>query len=325
MNTVTFDSGISLHYQDQGDKKAPAVILIMGLGCQLTVWPDEFYFGLVEKGYRVIRFDNRDVGLSSQLNNLGSPSIVKSWLSQKARIPSSAPYTLEDMAQDVLDLMAALGIKKAHLIGASMGGMIAQIIAAKHKKKVISLTSIMSSTGTPGLHKNLINIALQLAKHPNKPNRESAIQYNVKLNQLIGSPSYPIEKKALLKNAEYHVDRAHNPIGVKRQLVAITSSGCRKQLLPRIKAPTLVIHGSEDPVIPVSSGKETAKHIRKSKLKIIEGMGHDFPPVLMKKLVKWVSKHVDKAEIKLAEKKLKKKQKSMTVESLSKTESIALK
>ena len=314
METVLLESGISIHYQDIGEKSAPAIILIMGLGCQLTVWPNELYYGLAEKGFRVIRFDNRDVGLSSQLNDLGSPSLVKSWLSHKVPLPDSAPYNLEDMSEDVLGLMKALKIKRAHLVGASMGGMIAQILAAKYKKKVLSLTSIMSSTGTPNIHTNLLSIALKLAKRSGKTKREAAIKHNVKLNQLIGSPRYPIDEHVLLKNAELHIDRAYNPIGVKRQLVAITSSGCRKQLLPKIKAPTLIIHGSEDPVIPVKSASDTAKIIKKSKLKIVEGMGHDFPPILMKKLVKWISKHVKKSELKHVEKKLRKQENALADE-----------
>lgn len=307
MRTIKIKSGITISYQDKGKKSAPVIIMIMGLGAQLTVWPDELYFGLVAKGFRVIRFDNRDTGLSSQLELFGSPNLFKIWLNKRLPIKSRIPYTLDDMANDVLELMAELKIKKAHLVGASMGGMIAQIIAAKHKKKVLSLTSIMSSSSKPKLSASNLKLFLQLAKHRRaQASRDGAIHYNIRLNQLIGSPAYPQDELALRKQATLGVDRAHNPQGFNRQLAAITASDCRQHLMPKIKAPTLVIHGSLDPVMPIAAGKQTAAQIRKAKLKIVNGMGHDFPPALMVKMTKWISKHVKKAEQKRAQKKLKK-------------------
>ncbi|MEM5551452.1 alpha/beta hydrolase [Pseudoalteromonas neustonica] len=307
MRTIKIKSGITISYQDQGDKSAPAIILIMGLGAQLIVWPEELYFGLVNSGFRVIRFDNRDTGLSSQLEQYGDPSLLKIWLSKRLPLTSSNMYTLDDMATDVIELMDALNIKKAHLVGASMGGMIAQIIAAKYKKKVLSLTSIMSSSGKLKLSLSGLKLFLQLVKHrPRSPNRNSAIQYNIKLNQRIGSPAYPQDEQVLRKQAISGVDRAYNPRGFNRQLAAIAASDCRQHLMPKIKAPTLVIHGNVDPVMPVAAGKLTAMQIRKAKLKIVTGMGHNFPPALMAKMTKWISKHVKKAEKKRAQKKLKK-------------------
>ncbi|MBB1311703.1 alpha/beta hydrolase [Pseudoalteromonas sp. SR41-8] len=307
MRTIKIKSGITISYQDKGKKSAPVIIMIMGLGAQLTVWPDELYFGLVAKGFRAIRFDNRDTGLSSQLEQFGSPNLFKIWLNKRLPIKSRIPYTLDDMANDVLELMAELKIKKAHLVGASMGGMIAQIIAAKHKKKVLSLTSIMSSSSKPKLSASNLKLFLQLAKHRRaQASRDGAIHYNIRLNQLIGSPAYPQDELALRKQATLGVDRAHNPQGFNRQLAAITASDCRQHLMPKIKAPTLVIHGSLDPVMPIAAGKQTAAQIRKAKLKIVNGMGHDFPPALMVKMTKWISKHVKKAEQKRAQKKLKK-------------------
>lgn len=303
MRTIKIKSGITISYQDKGKKSAPVIIMIMGLGAQLTVWPDELYFGLVAKGFRVIRFDNRDTGLSSQLEQFGSPNLFKIWLNKRLPIKSRIPYTLDDMANDVLELMAELKIKKAHLVGASMGGMIAQIIAAKHKKKVLSLTSIMSSSSKPKLSASNLKLFLQLAKHRRaQASRDGAIHYNIRLNQLIGSPAYPQDELALRKQATLGVDRAHNPQGFNRQLAAITASDCRQHLMPKIKAPTLVIHGSLDPVMPIAAGKQTAAQIRKAKLKIVNGMGHDFPPALMVKMTKWISKHVKKAEQKRAQK-----------------------
>ena len=310
-NTITTASGITLHYQDAGDKNAPAIVLIMGLGAQMTIWPDTLYQGLVKKGFRVIRFDNRDTGLSSQLDDLGNPSLLKAWLSKRLPMASSVPYKLEDMAEDVLHLMDALGLKRAHMVGASMGGMIAQILAARHKKKVLSLTSIMSSVAiTPQTSSN-IKLLLSLARRPGRYNREAAIRYNMKLNRLIGSPSYPSDERTLYEQASRSIDRAYNPAGFKRQLVAITASADRRPLMKKVKAPALVIHGSNDPVIPLAGGQETAKHIKKSTLKVVEGMGHDFPPVLMAKMTRWIAKHVAKAEKKRKQKKrLKRQQKA---------------
>ena len=306
MPTITTTAGIRLKYQDQGYHSAPAIILIMGLGAQMTIWPDEFYSGLVNKGFRVIRFDNRDVGLSSQLSEFGNPSLVKAWLSQKLPIQSNTPYNLEDMAIDVLELMAALNIKKAHLVGASMGGMIGQILAAKYKKRVLSLTSIMSTASYPELSKSNLKVILKLAKRPASFNRKAAIRYNMKLMRLIGSPAYPTDEVTLKQNATFNIDRAYNPAGIKRQLAAIAASSSRNQLMDKIKVPTLVIHGTDDPIISINSGRDTAKLIKKAKFKAVNGMGHDFPPALMPKWVKWISKLVNKAERKRVEKKLQK-------------------
>ncbi|REL26243.1 alpha/beta fold hydrolase [Thalassotalea euphylliae] len=295
MQSVNVRNGIKLSYQDRGHKSAPTIILIMGLGAQLTVWPDELYFGLVEEGFRVIRFDNRDVGQSSQLDEFGNPSLVKSWLSTRFPRRIKVPYLLEDMADDVLALMAALKIKKAHLVGASMGGMIGQILAAQHKKRVLSLTSIMSSSSSPKISGSNITVMLKLAKRPKSNAKEAAIQYHMKMSRLIGSPQYPVAEQELHKLATRNIERGYNPSGFKRQLAAITASGDRRKLAQKINVPTLVIHGSADPVIPLHAGIDTAKRIRKAKLKVVYGMGHDFPVPLMPKLTKWISKHVNKS------------------------------
>lgn len=308
MEKLKLSSGVSISYQDEGDKRNPAIILIMGLGAQMTVWPDEFYFNLVNSGFRVIRFDNRDVGKSSKFNQYGKPSLIKTWLRKRLNLKTKTPYLLDDMAEDVLLLMSALKIKRAHLIGASMGGMIAQIIAAKYRKKVVSLTSIMSTPSSPTPSRSNMKLFLKLAKRPNINNREEAIKYTVKLNQLIGSPAYPIDHHTLHQHATFHVDRDYSPEGTIRQLAAITASGNRHHLLKKIKTKALIIHGDSDPVIPVSFAKETASNIAKTKLKIIEGMGHDFPPQVLNKMTKWIIKHVVKAEEKRNKKKELKKQ-----------------
>ena len=306
MRTIKTPHGITLNYQDEGNKHSPAVILIMGLGAQMTVWPDSLYYGLVNNGFRVIRFDNRDSGLSTHLDHYPSPSLVKSWLSKRLPIQSRTPYLLDDMANDVLALMSALKIKKAHFVGASMGGMIAQLIAAQHKKKVLSLTTIMSSSSLPRLSAKSIGVFIKLAKlKPKTPSHDEAINYNIKLNQLIGSPAYPQTEDALRLHATQIVERSNNPNGYRRQLIAMAASKDRQHLIRKIKTPTLVIHGSHDVVINVGEGKKTAMLIKKAKLKIVPGMGHNFAPELMPKMTKWLTKHIKKAQRKYSKKKLK--------------------
>ena len=307
MQRIKTTSGIYLNYQDIGDKGAPVIVLIMGLGAQMTIWPDELINTLVENGFRVVRFDNRDVGLSSHLQQMGNPSLFKTWLSHYIPVRHKIPYQLDDMVEDVLELLAKLKIKKVHLVGASMGGMIAQIFTVKHKKKVLSLTSIMSSVSKPSLSRKNISVFLRLAKKPCPFNREAAIRYQMKMMRLIGSPLYPLDDETVRSFAVQNIDRGYNPDGFKRQLVAITASGDRSELLGKTKVSTLVIHGSEDPIIPVSKGVETAETIKKSKLKIIEGMGHDFPVALMPSMAKWITKHVNKAELRKEKKRLKRR------------------
>ncbi|MEL0631764.1 alpha/beta hydrolase [Pseudoalteromonas carrageenovora] len=304
MRRVKTPQGIKLHYQDEGDKKSPVVILIMGLGAQMTVWPDTLYYGLVKKGFRVIRFDNRDTGFSTHLDYYTSPNLFKSWLSKRFPIRTKTPYLLDDMADDVLALMSALKIKKAHMVGASMGGMIAQLIAAQHKKKVISLSTIMSCSSLPRLSAKSIGVFIKLAKlQPKTCGREEAINYNIRLNQIIGSPAYPQTEDVLRHHATQIVDRAHNPNGYKRQLTAMAASKDRLHLIRKIKAPTLIIHGSDDVVIPLNASKKTAALIKKSKLKVVPGMGHNFAPELMPKMTKWLTKHIKKAQRKHLNKK----------------------
>nr|WP_040696794.1 alpha/beta hydrolase [Pseudoalteromonas citrea] len=307
MKQIQTKSGLYIHCQDEGKKSAPAIILIMGLGAQMTVWPDVFYHALINNNFRVIRFDNRDVGLSSQLNEHGTPSLFSIWFNKHFSLGKPAPYSLEDMAEDVISLMKELKISQAHLVGASMGGMIAQIIAAKYKKKVLSLTSIMSTPDVISFSATTLKTILKLAPISTKnTTRDSAINYTIKLNQIIGSPHCLPNESTLRAHAKAQVDRAHNPSGIKRQLCAITTTGKRAHLLKNIKVPTLVIHGAADPLFPVSAGINTAKLIKKAKLKIIPELGHDFPPKFMEKIAKWISQHVHKAEYKNLQKKIKK-------------------
>ncbi len=308
MTEITTHSGLKLAYESFGEPTNPAVILIMGLGAQMKIWPDALCTAIAEAGYFVIRFDNRDVGRSSQFDQHGNPSLIKTWLQQKLQQKPKVPYTLRDMSRDVLALMNQLELDSGHLVGASMGGMIAQILAAKHRKRVRSLTSIMSAPRAPDLPDPNLKVLLQLAKRPPPLNREAAIRYTMRMNRLIGSPAYPMDEFELRQLAETSFERSGTPGGFKRQLVAITAAGDRSRLLQKIKVPALVIHGSDDPLIPARLGEDTAANIRKAKLKIIQGMGHDLPPALVPKLSRILIKHLQKSEKKWQRKLARKEQ-----------------
>lgn len=288
--------GISIHYEDRGALDAPAILLIMGLGAQMTVWPEDFCNGLVQKGFRVIRFDNRDVGLSTHIDAHTSPNLVKTWMLSRMNKKVDTPYKIKDMVKDTISLMDGLNIKKAHIVGASMGGMIGQVLTAKHKKRVLSLTSLMSTTGRAGIPKANPRVLLHLSRRPKKAKPEQAINYIVKMNQLIGSPAYPEEEDTLFEDARFNYERAQNTSGYKRQLLAVTATKDRRKLVKKIKVPTLIIHGTQDAMIPVRAAKTAARRIKRAKLKIIDGMGHNIPKALIPKLVKLISKHAKKAD-----------------------------
>lgn len=307
VSELTTQSGIRLHYQVQGSTTSPIVILIMGLGAQMTVWPDSLISSLVEQGFCVVRFDNRDVGLSSKLEEHGRPSLIAQELRQRFHISPNPPYTLDDMAQDVIDLMDGLNIEKAHIVGASMGGMIGQIIAANHKKRCVSLVSLMSSSGNPKLPKARLKVWWQLLKQRSliKPKciEEAAIEQTIQLNKVMNGATFPMSESDLRRLAKTNVRRSYHPSGFSRQLAALRVSGNRVSLLKKIKVPTLVIHGSDDPVIPIQAALDTAVNIPKAKFRIIHGMGHNIPNTLSKQLGKLIGKHVRKAETKATAKK----------------------
>lgn len=297
--------GIHLAYERFGDRHKPCVIMIMGLGAHMRIWPDALCQGIADNGYQVIRFDNRDVGLSSHLDEQGNPSLLKVWLTHKLNKKPNLPYSLKDMSKDVVALMNALDIDSAHLVGASMGGMIAQILATQKRKRVRSLVSIMSAASSPGLEDTKLSVLLRLARRPRSKKPEKQLRYSMKMHRLIGSPDYQLDELALREQVVQSMRGPHNPLGVKRQLVAVTAAGDRRQKLAKINVPTLIIHGAQDPVIPVRMGVDTAEHIKRAKLKVVEGMGHDLPPALLPSFVHMICKHLHKAEKRLYKKQLK--------------------
>ena len=307
MTRIRTRDGIELAYESMGAEDAPPVILIMGLGAQMHVWPTSLCQRLVDAGFRVIRFDNRDTGASTSLDEHGNPSLIRVWLGRRLKRKPRVPYTLKDMSRDVIALMDALGLPSAHLVGASMGGMIAQILAAKKRKRVRSLTSIMSSASAPKVPVSQLQVMLKLARRPVQRNRDEHFRYIARMSEVIGSPGYPMSEAEIQRLAETSWERTSSPLGFKRQLVAITHAGDRRRLLQKIKARTLVIHGAEDPLIPVTMGIETASLIPKAKLRVVTGMGHDFPESLVPRLSRLLIKHVNRADTEWQQKLKKKK------------------
>lgn len=283
-------NGIELCYEEFGDPANPTIILIMGLGTQMISWPLSLCQGLAESGFHVVRFDNRDNGLSQKMEDSRFSPIAIMVLKGLIRLPLKLSYTLEDMAEDVIGLMDSLGIEHAHLVGASMGGMIAQLATANHPDRVLSLTSIMSSSGNPklpGASKAVTRAMARRSLGIDKP----TIENTLKLRQLIGSPGYPTKESELRKRIEAATKRNYYPAGYSRQLAAIMANRSRIKQLKTISTPTLVIHGKNDPMVPVICGRDTAKHVSGSRLEIIDGMGHDLPDGLVPTFTRLISEH----------------------------------
>lgn len=291
MPTLTAN-GIRIAFDTAGDAKSTPVLLVHGLGMQLTSWPDEFVDGLVELGFYVIRFDHRDCGLSTKFDRAGKPSLIWSWVRSRLKLPVKPPYGLEDMAEDALGVLSALGVAKAHVIGVSMGGMIGQILAARHPQRVLSLTSIMSTSSRRGLPGPTPQARQALLRRPDNPKDVDAIiDQAVALQQAIGSPAYPTPEKQLRRRAARALRRCYCPAGVTRQMLAVAAAPDRSELLATIAAPTLVIHGASDPLVPLACGEDTAARIPGARLEVIQGMGHDLPAQLNERMLALIDAH----------------------------------
>lgn len=286
-------NGITIAYETSGNPLDPPVLLIMGLGTQLTAWPQDLVDGLVEQGYYMIRFDNRDVGLSSKLHQHKKPHLLWAYLKSLIGLKQSAAYTLDDMAADALGLLDALGVARAHVVGVSMGGMIGQVFAARFANRTLSLTSIMSSSGRRGLPGPTAAARNALMRGPDDPhNRAQVVAHGVAVLRTIGSPSFPTPEPVLRAAIERALERSVNPDGFARQTVAVIASGDRTPLLRTIQCPTLVIHGAADPLVPVACGIDTAQAIPGARLEVIEGMGHDLPAQLIERLLALLDQHL---------------------------------
>lgn len=289
-------NNLKLEYDEFGSQDHPAMLLIMGLGTQMTAWPVPLCRALANSGFRVIRFDNRDIGLSQKLEHAPAPGMMAYALNRYLGLPVKAPYALADMAADAVGVMDALDLPSAHVVGASMGGMIAQHVASGHPDRVRSLTSIMSSSGKPGLPQANPKVSRHLLARPKSPDREALLTYLVKGMRMRESPAYRATDEELLNLMERSIDRSYYPAGFSRQLAAIVADGSRVALLKAIEAPTLVVHGDADPLVPLACGVDTASHIPYSRLEVIEGMGHDLPSRLVPRLAQLIGEHASATE-----------------------------
>jgi pimeloyl-ACP methyl ester carboxylesterase len=285
-------NNITIEYETYGKPSDPTILLIMGLGMQMIAWPELFCRELASRGFQVVRYDNRDTGLSTKFDGVKAPGVAALLIRHALRLPIRVPYTLGDMADDAIGLLDSLGIEAAHVVGASMGGMIAQNVAATHPQRLRSLTSVMSTSG----HRSLPGADPLVSRHlfrsrPKGNDREAVIAHNMRTIELIGSPAFPIDAETRREMVSMSFDRCFYPAGFTRHVAAIVADGDRRSRLRAITTPTLVIHGREDPLVPLAGGIDTAKQIPWSRMEIIDGMGHNFPVELWPKIVDLISDH----------------------------------
>lgn len=293
---IEIEDSASINPQDADLQSRPAVLLIMGLGMQLIAWPQELVQELVDAGYRVIRFDNRDVGLSTHFDFMGKPNLLWASIKHKLGLVPRAMYTLSDMAADTLGVLDALDIRKAHVVGVSMGGMIAQRVAIAAPSRVLSLTSIMSTSGARGLPQPDRKVLKVLLSRPSGTSTEAVVDHTVGLFKAIGSPGYPTPEAELRERVTLGVQRSFYPVGTLRQMLAIVADITRAAQLSRISSPTLVLHGRADPLVPYACGEDTARRISGAKLVGIDGMGHDLPPEPVAQMLEALIPHLKSAD-----------------------------
>ncbi|MCB2088269.1 MAG: alpha/beta fold hydrolase [Sphingomonadaceae bacterium] len=291
----TTANGLMIHYDTHGDPADPAMLLVMGLGAQMTLWPVELVEALVARGFHVIRYDNRDVGLSQKFHGLRPPGVVRAMLMKRLGLTPRVPYSLADMASDGIGLLDALEIERAHVVGASMGGMIVQHMGFSHPERVASLTSIMSTTGhakLPPAEKEAMRVLL---KRPDTDDENVVVAHGMRIARTIGSPAYPYDEEQLKMRVTRDFHRSYYPEGVGRQMAAIIADGCRRDRLAAVSAPTLVVHGEDDPLVKVACGHDTAAHIPGANLKLFPGMGHNLPLDLVEPMADVIAGHARQA------------------------------
>jgi pimeloyl-ACP methyl ester carboxylesterase len=282
---------VELAYETFGDRGDRPLLLVMGLATQMLAWHEDLCRELVARGFFVVRFDNRDVGLSTHLHDAPPPDVMAALGGDT----SSASYTLEDLADDTVGLLDGLGITRpVHVVGASMGGMIAQTLAIRHPDRVASLTSIMSTPGPRIGPPTQAGAAALFA--PPATSREEAVQRALSTYRVIGSPGYPLDEQWLTGIAGEAYDRAYDPLGVARQLLAIHASGDRTPALRQLDVPTLVIHGEDDPLVQVEGGRATAAAVPGAELVVVPGMGHNLPRQLWPLFVDRITALADRAD-----------------------------
>ena len=283
-------NGIGIVYDTFGGSSASPMLLVAGLGMQMIGWEEEFCSQLAARGYWVIRFDNRDVGLSTRLDEAGVPDVQAVMQAAVQGKAVEVPYSLRDMAKDAVDLLGALGIESAHVVGASMGGMIVQEMAIHYPDHIRTLTSIMSSTGNPELPPPRPE-AMSLLLTPPPTDRAGYVESEVKAGRVLSGSEALFDESRARKQAGRAFERGLSPAGTARQLAAILASGSRKEALKSLTVPALVIHGDADPLVPVEGGIDTADAIPGAELLIIEGMGHDLPPAIWPQVIEAIARH----------------------------------
>jgi pimeloyl-ACP methyl ester carboxylesterase len=283
-------NGIEIAYETFGDPGARPLLLVMGLGTQMLAWHDGFCGALVERGLFVVRFDNRDIGLSTHLHDAPAPDVLAAFGGDL----SSASYRLEDMADDTAALLDALGIDRAHVVGASMGGMIAQTLAIRHPARVRSLVSIMS-TPSPRVGSPTAEALAVLLAAP-ATSRDDAIERALSTYKVVGSPGYPLDEQWLAGITGEAYDRGYDAVGVARQLLAVHASGDRTAALAAVRVPTLVVHGDADPLVQLEGGRATADAVPGAELMVLEGMGHNLPRELWPTIVDGIVRVADRAD-----------------------------
>ncbi|MDO8322445.1 MAG: alpha/beta hydrolase [Phenylobacterium sp.] len=290
-------NGIPLEYAVYGPEKGEAVLLIMGFGAQMTRWSPQFIRELTNRGYRVIVHDNRDVGLSHRFEDHGEPDMTAIYTALMSGQTPDVPYHLADMARDSVGLLEVLGVERAHVVGASMGGMIAQLVAANHPEKTASLVSIMSTTGNPAVPPAKPEAMAALTKPGVDPavDMDKHVWSGLESHKVIGSPGYPTPDEILIERIRADARRAYYPVGRARQMAAVVACGDRRPLLAAITAPTVVIHGEADPLVPVEGGRDTAASIPGAELHTIPGMGHDLPHQLIPRIADLIERATARA------------------------------
>ena len=269
-------NGMTLEYDTFGDASNPALLLIMGLGAQMIHWDEAFCQQLADKGHFVIRHDNRDVGLSTKLDDAPAVDMIELMTNLAQGKPPAVPYTLDDMANDSVGLLDALEIKQAHICGASMGGMIAQLVACNHPTRALSLTSIMSTTGNSEMP-SATKEAQEALTAPRPDSLEESIERAISNARVIGSKGFELDVAKTTERAIQAFERSFYPIGVARQMAAIAANGDRRARLNKLDLPALVIHGTDDCLVPIEGGRDTHENIKNSKFLEVKGMGHDLP------------------------------------------------
>lgn len=291
---ITPNTGIEIFYEEQGAPDAPVILLVMGLGAQMTLWPDELVAALAAEGFRVIRYDNRDIGLSQKFEGARAPSPAVQVLRKKIGFPAKVPYTLKDMADDGIGVLDALGIEKAHVVGASMGGMIVQLMAIHHPERLMSMTSIMSTTGSGKLPQAEPAAIGALTAPLKGTDEETLVAHGLNIIRNIGtpdSPEFPFDEAHQRARVLANIRRSVYPAGLPRQLAAIIDDGDRTSRLGAVRTPTLVLHGEADPLVKLPGGEATAKAISGARLVTIPGWGHDLPLKLIPRLAGEIAEH----------------------------------